>query len=113
MPIAAGNLFIGSFDIGSAMSDALSATKFGTTFYYEPIKLVGYYKYKAGPEFYENGESTNRKDVFNIYALFYEKTKDVQMLDGHIAKNNYEHENMVAAAVITDTHETSEWTRCV
>ena len=111
MPIAAGNLFIGSFDIGSAMSDALSATKFGTTFYYEPIKLVGYYKYKAGPEFYENGESTNRKDVFNIYALFYEKTKDVQMLDGHIAKNNYEHENMVAAAVITDTHETSEWTR--
>mgnify|MGYP000529653615 FL=1 len=28
MPIAAGNLFIGSFDIGSAMSDALSATKF-------------------------------------------------------------------------------------
>ena len=99
MPIAAGNLFIGSFDIGSAMSDALSATKFGTTFYYEPIKLVGYYKYKAGPEFYENGESTNRKDVFNIYALFYEKTKDVQMLDGHIAKNNYEHENMVAAAV--------------
>ena len=111
MPTAAGNLFIGSFDIGSAMSDALSATKFGTTFYYEPIKLVGYYKYKAGPEFYENGESTNRKDVFNIYALFYEKTKDVQMLDGHIAKNNYEHENMVAAAVITDTHETSEWTR--
>lgn len=111
MPIAAGNLFIGSFDIGSAMSDALSATKFGTTFYYEPIKLVGYYKYKAGPKFYENGEHTNRKDVFNIYALFYEKTKDVQMLDGHITKNNYEHENMVAAAVITDTHETSEWTR--
>lgn len=110
MPIAAGNLFIGSFDIGSAMSDALSATKFGTTFYYEPIKLVGYYKYKAGPKFYENGEYTNRKDVFNIYALFYEKTKDVQMLDGHITKNNYEHENMVAAAVITDTHETSEWT---
>ena len=32
------------------------------------------------------------------------------MLDGHITKNNYEHENMVAAAVITDTHETSEWT---
>ena len=51
------------------------------------------------------------KTFFNIYALFYEKTKDVQMLDGHIAKNNYEHENMVAAAVITDTHETSEWTR--
>ena len=112
MPIAAGNLFIGSFDIGSAMSDALSATKFGTTFYYEPIKLVGYYKYKAGPKFYENGEYTNRKDVFNIYALFYEKTKDVQMLDGqkYHKRTITSMKNMVAAAVITDTHETSEWT---
>lgn len=111
MPIAAGNLFIGNFDIGNAMSDALSATKFGTTFYREPIKLAGYYKYKAGPEFYENGEYTKKKDIFNIYALFYEKTKKQQMLDGHIATNNYEHENMVAVAVIDDAHETDEWTR--
>ena len=83
MPIAAGNLFIGSFDIGSAMSDALSATKFGTTFYYEPIKLVGYYKYKAGPEFYENGESTNRKDVFNIYAYVETANEQVTCCNGH------------------------------
>lgn len=33
------------------------------------------------------------------------------MLDGHIATNNYEHENMVAVAVIDDAHETDEWTR--
>lgn len=111
MPIAAGNLFIGSFDIGSAMSDALSATRFGTTFYREPLKLVGYYKYKSGPEFYENGKYTKKKDTFNIYALFYEKTPNQQMLDGHITANNYEHENMVAAAVIDDAHEADEWTR--
>ena len=33
------------------------------------------------------------------------------MLDGHITKNNYEHENMVADTVINDTQEKSEWTR--
>lgn len=111
MPIAAGNLFIGTFDIGNAMSDALSATKFGTTFYHEPTKLTGYYKYKAGPLFYENGGYTDKKDIFNIYALFYEKTDKSQMLDGHIATNNYEHENMVALAVIDNAHEADEWTR--
>lgn len=72
-PIAAGNLFIGKFELLNALGDALAATKFGTTFYYQPTKLTGYYKYKAGPKFYENGEYTDRKDVFNIYALFYEK----------------------------------------
>lgn len=113
MPIAAGNLFIGNFDVGNALGDALSATQFGITFYKEPIRLTGYYKYKAGEQFYENGEYTDRKDVFNLYALFYEKTDGVQMLDGHITSNNYEHPNMVASAVInsSDARETDEWTR--
>lgn len=111
MPIASGNLFIGSFSLTDALSDALSATKFGTTFYYQPTRLTGYYKYKAGDQFYENGNYTDRKDQFNIYALFYEKTTDVKMLDGYIATNNYEHDNMVAVAVIDNPQETDEWTR--
>lgn len=32
MPIAAGNLFIGSFDVNNAMSNPLQATKFGLPF---------------------------------------------------------------------------------
>lgn len=113
MPIASGNLFMGYFDVGNALSDALSATQFGVTFYKEPVKLIGYYKYKAGEQFYENGKDTDRKDTFNLYALFYEKTNGIQMLDGHIAANNYEHPNMVASAAITseDARETDEWTR--
>ena len=108
-----GNLFIGKFELLNALGDALAATKFGTTFYYQPTKLTGYYKYKAGPKFYENGEYTDRKDVFNIYALFYEKDDKVQTLDGHIATNNYEHPNMVALAIIdqADAVETEEWKR--
>ena len=76
-------------------------------------RATGYYKYKAGPKFYENGEYTDRKDVFNIYALFYEKDDKVQTLDGHIATNNYEHPNMVALAIIdqADAVETEEWKR--
>ena len=113
MPIASGNLFMGYFDVGNALSDALSATQFGVTFYKEPVKLIGYYKYKAGEQFYENGKYTDRKDTFNLYALFYEKTNGIQMLDGHIAANNYEHPNMEASAAITseDARETDEWTR--
>lgn len=113
MPIASGNLFIGDFKVLNALTDALSATKFGTPFYYEPTKLSGYYKYKAGPKFYENKEYTDKKDIFNIYAIFYEKLndKDNPRLDGHIAANNFEHENMVALALIKDAKETNEWTR--
>ena len=44
MPIAAGNLFIGSFDVNNAMSNPLKATKFGLPFRHVPTYLAGYYK---------------------------------------------------------------------
>lgn len=110
MPIAAGNLFIGDFNMANALTDPLAATTFGHTFYYKPTKLTGYYKYKAGEKFYENGAYTDKKkDIFNIYALFFKKTPDVQKLNGHIVANNYEHPNMVALAVIDNAKETDEW----
>lgn len=111
MPIAAGNLFIGSFDMLNAIRDPLGATRFGTPFYNRPVRLTGYYKYKAGEKFYENGEYTSKKDIFNIYAFFYEKTSDVQTLDGNLPKMNYQHPNMVALALISNPHETDEWDR--
>lgn len=109
MPIAAGNLFIGSFNMLNAISNPLGATRFGTPFYNKPLRLTGYYKYKAGKQFYENGGYTSRKDIFNIYAIFYEVTKDTDMLDGNLPNLNYEHPNMVALALISDPHETDEW----
>ncbi|ADV44275.1 PCMD domain-containing protein [Bacteroides helcogenes] len=109
MPIAAGNLFIGSFNMLNAIKDPLSATRFGIPFYNKPVRLTGYYKYKAGEKFYENGDYTSRKDIFNIYAIFYEKTKDIDMLDGNLPNENYNHANMVALALLSDPHETDEW----
>ncbi|EPT34131.1 putative glycoside hydrolase xylanase [Bacteroidetes bacterium oral taxon 272 str. F0290] len=110
-PIAAGNLFMGKFDILNALSDALSATNFGTTFYYKPIRLSGYYKYKAGPRFYADGQYTDRKDEFDIYAIFFEKTNAVPYMNGHLAENNFRHQNMMALARIADRKEADEWTR--
>lgn len=109
MPIAAGNLFIGSFNMLNAISNPLGATRFGTPFYNKPQRLTGYYKYKVGEQFYENGGYTSRKDMFNIYAIFYEVTKDVDMLDGTLPNNNYGHPNMVALALVSDPHETDKW----
>lgn len=109
MPIAAGNLFIGRFEIKDAMSNPLGATRFGVTFYKKPVRLTGYYKYKAGEKFYENGGYTNRKDMFNIYAIFYETSKGIDMLDGNLANENYNNPNMVALALISNPHETDKW----
>ena len=109
MPIAAGNLFIGSFNMLNAISNPPGATRFGTPFSNQPQRLTGYYKYKAGEQFYENGGYTSRKDMFNIYAIFYEVTKDVDMLDGTLPNNNYGHPNMVALALVSDPHETDKW----
>lgn len=110
MPIASGNLFIGSFDLSNALGNALGATKFGTTFYHRPLRLTGYYQYKSGPRFFENGQfNDQKKDCFNLYALFYEKTDEVKVLDGHVAKNNFEHPNLVAVALIDNARESDEW----
>lgn len=115
MPIAAGNLFIGSFDMLNAINNPLNATRFGTTFYNRPLRLTGYYKYKAGDKFFENGGYTSRKDMFNIYAIFYDGVKNENgtikdvTLDGNLPNVNYEHANMVALALVSNPHETNEW----
>ena len=115
MPIAAGNLFIGSFDMLNAITNPLSATRFGTTFYNKPLRLTGYYKYKAGDKFFENGGYTSRKDMFNIYAIFYDGVKNENgtikdvTLDGNLPNVNYEHANMVALALVSNPHATNEW----
>ncbi|MCE2616163.1 MAG: PCMD domain-containing protein [Phocaeicola sp.] len=108
-PIAAGNLFMGKFNMINALTDALNATNFGTTFYYKPLTLSGYYKYKAGEKFYDKGKYTDRKDNFELYAIFFEQTDSVKYMDGHLAVNNFQHSQMVALARVTDRKESNEW----
>ena len=110
MYIAAGNLFIGTFDVGSALTNALKATQFGLPFDKVPTNLRGYYKYKAGPVYSEMGQVVDgKKDNFDIYAIFYETDANTKTLDG---TNRFDHPNLISIARIADKDrvETNEWT---
>ena len=71
-PIAAGNLFLGTFNTSIALRDALHATEMGVPFTQQPRKLTGYYKYQPGPEFKDKQQNlVNRTDSADIYAVLY------------------------------------------
>ncbi len=116
MPIAAGNLFLGTFNVMDALNSALKATHFGVPFDYIPTSFSGYYKYKAGDTFYESDENKKlrpvpgKKDMCDIYAVFYETDKNLNTLDGTnvLAEDN---PYIVSVARIEDAHETDTWTR--
>ena len=83
MHLAAGNLFIGSFDKNNALNDVMGSTHFGFPFFYYPEKLEGWYKYKAGTQFSVGGEIvSDRQDHCDIYGVLYETDDNVSFLDG-------------------------------
>ena len=109
MYIAAGNLFIGSFEVGQALSgNAMKATHFGFPFFYYPLRLEGWYKYKAGPTFSSKGKPVEgRKDECDIYGVLYETDDNVQFPDGSTSLNS---PNIVALARnIKELPETDIW----
>lgn len=110
MPIASGNLFIGTFDLSNALSKPLEATKFGYPFTKNPIKMTGYYKFKAGPQMTDaQKKPIAGKDIFDIYAVMYEAQANNFFLNG---ENSLSHESIVKLARIKteDAKETDEWT---
>lgn len=108
MYIAAGNLFVGSFEVGQALNDPMKATHFGFPFFYYPLKLEGSYKYKAGPIFSSKGQPVEgKKDQCDIYGVLYETDANVQFLDG---SNSLTSPNIVALARNLDAlPETDSW----
>ena len=109
MYIAAGNLFIGSFEVGQALSgNAMKATHFGFPFFYYPLRLEGWFKYKAGPTFSSKLKPVDgRKDECDIYGVLYETDDNVQFLDGSTSLNS---PNIVALARnIKELPETDIW----
>lgn len=109
MPMAAGNLFIGTFDLLNAIPDARKGTKLGRTFEHVPTYLSGYYKYKAGDTYKVNNEEVKgKKDACDIYAIFYETDENVRYLDGF---NGLTSPNLISVARINNQKETDEWTR--
>lgn len=111
MRIAAGNFFIGTFDVANALKDALAATRFGLPFAHKPTKMTGYYKFKAGKQFQDkSGKPVDRIDQPDAYCILYRNTdangKKV-LLDGADVLTN---PNIVGLGRISGVVETDEWT---
>lgn len=114
-PLAAGNLFIGKFDMTNALKNPLQATQMGTPFNKVPMTFSGFYKYTPGETYCEPGESgelvpvEGATDKFNIYAVFFESVKGNEWLDGANVLSP-ENPNILATAEIPDKSAKSEWT---
>ena len=107
-PIAAGNLFTGTFELNFA--NPAKSTRFGVPFRKKPKELVGYYKYKAGPVFTDKKLKVidGRKDSLAIYAVLFETGEGVDYLDG---TNSLTSDRIVLLAQLSDAKEADSWTR--
>ncbi|MEG2790670.1 MAG: PCMD domain-containing protein [Odoribacter sp.] len=94
MPIAAGNLFLGVFDVSNAMLEARKATLFGLPFGRKPLSFTGRYKFKRGAVLTDIGNNGKPvpvagEDVCDIYAILYESAGlDKNALNGDNVLNN-------------------------
>lgn len=115
MPLAAGNLFIGSFDAksaGNGREEALKSTRFGLPIAYSPNKkpkaLSAWYKYTPGEVFKDEDRNPviGKQDIFDLYAILYEPIEG-RILDGSI---RFDDPCIIAIARIDNAHPASEYT---
>ena len=114
MPLAAGNIFIGEFASSQAAMYPRRATKFGLQLVTEvPVKLEGYYKYKAGETFIDINkvEHPELHDMADIYAVVYEAYPEGS--DKFVPLNGDDvlsSDRIVLLARIDEPGEPEEWT---
>ncbi len=110
MRLAAGNLFIGTFDITQALKDAMQATCMGLPYRRKPVTFSGYYHYRPGETYQDRqGKPVNKVDQPDIYAVFYKNTDaDGNALVLH-GDDVLTHENIVAKAQLQNHVVGDEW----
>lgn len=112
MRIAAGNLFIGYFDVSKALTSTLKATNFGLPFNRKPLRFTGHYKYSPGSQLMDKygNEIAGKTDQGDIYAVFYRNHdsngKSVMLYGDDVLTNT----NIVAIARLDEVKATDEWT---
>ena len=112
-PIAAGNLFLGQFDLMSVLTDPLKATIFGIPIDREPVRVTGYYKYKPGETFTDQKMNVvpGRTDEASIYAVFYrnedEAGNKIQLYGNDVLSSPY----ILKKAQVAQLPPTDQWTR--
>lgn len=114
-PLAAGNFFIGEFDVSQALKNTLHTTRMGRPFDRKPLKVTGMYKYKAGDVFWRYRDETIEKhpeikDRAAIYASFYrnrDESGNEVILYGEDSKTN---PHIIGFAEMPTVPETDTWT---
>lgn len=111
MPIAAGNLFIGTFNVDSALTDAMAATRFGMPFTKKPIVFEGYYQYQPGPEFKDRDGNIIEGKIDNpdLYAVLYRNTDENGNSFTLKGDNVLTHPNIVALARLQNPVHGQTW----
>ena len=118
-PIAAGNLFLGRFNVDMSAVDPLKATEFGVRWDREPVRVTGYYKYKPGKEFTNSDMEIdpNRTDEASAYAVFYRNVdadgKPYFLYGGDVADLDKVLDNLLVykMASVPSLPPTDQWTR--
>jgi hypothetical protein len=104
VPIAAGNLFLGNFEMTNALVKPMEATQFGIPAPYEQPLALGFWgKYKAGPNYKDkSGNILPLTDHPEVYAVLYEinDTKNPVKLNGNNIKTA---ENIISIAELNET----------
>lgn len=116
MRIAAGNLFLGTFDPSLAMSGptgALKATSFGVAFDKKPTRISGYYKYKPGEHFQDRSGNiqeaqTDKADIYSVVYRNHDSDGNAVTLNGENVLNSPQ---VVAIARVDNVTSTDSWTR--
>lgn len=113
MPLAAGNFFLGTFDMSQALTNTLHATRFGenNTLERKPIKFTGYYKYTPGPQMTnEKSENIEGTDEPAIYCVIY-RNHDAEGNSAVLYGDDVETSSLVVArAEIKDwQYDTTDW----
>ena len=113
MPLAAGTLFLGAFDMSAALTDALKATMFGLPFDKKPKTFSGYYKYQPGEKYQDKNQTIieGKTDKASIYAILYlnhDENGNAVTLDGNNAQTS---PLIVATAIVNNIPPTDNWTQ--
>lgn len=115
MPIAAGNLFLGKFDVNVAIGEPMRGTMFGRPVSFKPVRFKGYYKYNRGNDYIDgsNGSKVHVNDKLDygtIYAVLYDNHDangdDIVLYGDNVQTSD----QIVALAILPDIDNTAEWT---
>lgn len=106
--VTSGTVFLGKFNAGKGMSAPMETTEFGILYDQKPLSVTGYYKYKAGTEYYNNKDLVPEgKDSMAISAVLYEVADETETLYGNTI---YTSDKIVASAMLSSGEEVAEFT---